>query len=91
MIDTALELIGKKRSIAMRIPHYLSTIPLIENLDLCAEVPYALINKHHQVKVFELPFQVPLVHAFLHWNRRFEQDPASVWIRDQILTSNRKN
>jgi DNA-binding transcriptional LysR family regulator len=38
-----------------------------------------------EIKLFELPFDVPPLRETLVWNPRFTSSPAHTWMREQIV------
>ena len=70
--------------IVLRVPHF-TVIPMIlERTDLVVAVPAnvaAVFAKTGRFKVLRLPLEIPGFVVSIHWHERFDQDPASRWLR----------
>jgi DNA-binding transcriptional LysR family regulator len=76
-----------RRKVAMYTSNVLSVPFVIMDTDLVATLPYAVVtrfafitsNLAAALPPFELVYDLKL-----HWHRRFDKDPRSVWLRDQL-------
>jgi len=88
-VDLSLGKMGKKRNIALRTQHYLSTPQLVSRTDLALTVPRIfadfLVN-NAPVRYLDIPFEVPNLETFLYWHESTDKDQANQWMRGLILT-----
>jgi DNA-binding transcriptional LysR family regulator len=87
-IDLTLGKMGKKRNIALRTQHYLSTPQLVSSTDLALTVPRIFgdfLANNSPVKYLELPFDTPDLDTYLYWHESTDRDQANQWIRELIL------
>ncbi len=88
-VDLTLGKMGKKRNIALRTQHYLSTPQLVSRTDLALTVPriFADFLTHYSpVRYLDLPFDVPNLESHLYWHESTDKDQANQWMRKLILT-----
>jgi DNA-binding transcriptional LysR family regulator len=75
------------RKVAMYTSNVLSTPFIVMDTQLVATLPYAVAIRFAalgpQVVVALPPFDVSY-DLKLHWHRRFDNEPRSVWLRDQL-------
>jgi len=87
--DVALSKIGKKRNIQLRCQNYLAANKVVAETNLLATMPtsYAkTLAKHQNNLVFDVPFKAPSLNVHLYWNEQSEQDPAIMWLLEEVLT-----
>ncbi len=88
-MDLALGKMGKKRDIALRTQHYLSTPQLVLRTDLALTVPRIFADflvSNTPVRYLDIPFEVPHLETYLYWHESTDQDQANQWMRKLILT-----
>jgi DNA-binding transcriptional LysR family regulator len=72
---------------AVYTSHVLSVPFIVMESDLIATLPYAVVTRFAsftaEVKAALPPFDLAY-DLRLHWHRRFDNDPRSAWIRDQM-------
>ncbi len=83
-VDLALNRIGEKRKIAVRLQNYLVAPELVKVTDLALTIPRKLAANFDLV-TFELPFKVPEKALHLYWSTAKEEDPANQWLRQLII------
>lgn len=79
---------GLNDRVAVRVPHFTVVPMILERTDLVAAVPAnvaAIFAKSGRFKVLRLPVDVPGFEVRIHWHERFDQDPASRWLRDLMV------
>ena len=84
-IDLSLGKMGLQRRVALRSQHYLMASTVMLNTDLAMTVPerFARRNELHYV---QLPVNdVPALETHLYWHESTDQDPATRWMREQII------
>ncbi len=75
------------RRVGLVVPSYLGVAPLVASSDYLAMVPEQLglyLADTHNVKVLELPFEIPGYVVGQHWHERYTQDPSNRWLRSII-------
>jgi DNA-binding transcriptional LysR family regulator len=72
------------RRIGLTVPSFLGITSLITEMDFLAVIP-AQLGQHlasvANIKIFELPFEIPAYFITQHWHERYSQDPANKWLR----------
>ncbi len=87
MIDGWLQQQGRSRQIAARTNNYLAALQLIPASELLMVMP-ARVHEHlgdARTVTSGLP-DLPSFSLELLWAQPFDQDPANVWLREQILS-----
>jgi DNA-binding transcriptional LysR family regulator len=78
------------RRVRVSTPHQLLIPHLVQqDAALIAVVPALLATtcaRSGQVKVLAPTFPLPKIQVFQYWHRRFQTDPFSVWLREQVKT-----
>jgi DNA-binding transcriptional LysR family regulator len=93
IVDQILERNGIRRKMGLRIPNFLGVISTIASTEYLAIVPErfaCIIANGNQIKVMELPFDVPQYAVMQHWHERYSKDPAVTWLRESINASFRE-
>lgn len=70
--------------VAMRVSSFLSIGPIVAGSDLVAAVPSnlaALVSEHVALQLITPPVRFPGFDVSMVWHRRFNDDPAGVWLR----------
>lgn len=78
-----------KRRVAVLSSHVLSVPFMVMESDLIATLPYAVVTKFASLTSglaaalppFDITYDLKI-----HWHRRFDNDPRSIWLRDQLFT-----
>jgi len=83
-VDIALQSLGYQRKIVFQTQHYLETPLVLVGTDLILTTT-ASIAKAHGLKALPLPFDVAPINISLFWHASQDGDPASCWIRTQII------
>lgn len=86
-----LERFIERRKLKLKIPvytsHVLSVPFIVMESDLIATLPYAVVTRFASltsaVEAALAPFDLPY-DLKLHWHRRFDNEPRSLWIREQM-------
>ena len=78
-----------RRRVAVSTPHVLSVPFMVMESDLIATLPFAVVTRFasltRDVVAALPPFDVHY-DLKLHWHRRFDNEPRSLWLRDQLAT-----
>jgi DNA-binding transcriptional LysR family regulator len=76
-----------RRKVAVYTSHVLSVPFIVMESQLLATLPYAVVTRFasltSQVAAALPPFDVQY-DLKLHWHRRFDNEPRSLWLRDQL-------
>lgn len=89
VVEETLERNGIRRKLGLRIPNFLGVVSNIASTEYLAIVPERfarIIVEGNQIKVIELPFEVPRYSVMQHWHERYAKDPAVIWLRNAITT-----
>ncbi len=90
VIDTALNRHGLARFVCLSVPDFaLVTGDLLGDRRI-ATLPSRVadqLSKRDGVVVRELPLEAPKVDYYLLWHQRFDRDPRSLWIREQVAAA----
>ncbi|MBL0421946.1 LysR family transcriptional regulator [Ramlibacter sp. AW1] len=87
IIDRVLSLQGVQRNIALRVSSYLGVARIVAQTELMVIVPDRLgeaMGTQEQVRLLELPCELPRYAVKQHWHARFHADPANIWLRRTI-------
>ncbi|WP_444938608.1 LysR family transcriptional regulator [Microbulbifer sp. JMSA002] len=84
LADIALNKLGRRRTIKLRVQHYRVAPLIVLRTDLALTVPASLASQY-SARLFELPFQIPLMDWHLLWHKNLQEDPANRWLREQLL------
>ncbi|WP_237443332.1 LysR family transcriptional regulator [Sinobacterium norvegicum] len=83
--DVALNRLGLKRQVKVRMPHYQVAASLVEQTDMLLTIPYNMARRY-PLKIFELPFASEALNWSLYWSKSADQDQANAWIRKLLST-----
>jgi DNA-binding transcriptional LysR family regulator len=76
-----------RRNVALYTSNVLSVPFIVMDTDLVATLPYAVVSRFTsltpQVAGALPPFDL-LYDLKLHWHRRFDNEPRSIWLREQL-------
>jgi DNA-binding transcriptional LysR family regulator len=87
LVEAELERLGVRRNVALRLPNFLGIGGLVASTDLMVTVPRRVADtlvRIANVKVLQPPFKLPVFPIKQHWHDRYQQDPASRWLRGVI-------
>lgn len=87
-VDETLARLGYKRRVAVTTQHMGTIAHLVRETDLVATVPGRLAERmvaEGGITAYPVPFDIPCVPIGLYWNRRFELDGATRWMRDALI------
>jgi len=83
-VDTLLKAEGRKRNIALCVPHYLQALHAVARSDLIAVIPERLIRAYAvplHLKWLPLPLDAGTFDEFLLHPARTHADPGCIWLR----------
>lgn len=88
VVDDVLERQGRRRSIGLRLSHFLMVPPVVAESNLAAALSRRVAEPMAPtfgLRLFPMPLEVPRGTVSLAWHQRSEVSPAHVWFREQIV------
>lgn len=89
VVDSALARIGKKRRVAVEIPHFLVAPHVVREADLLLTLASRVavtLAPLLGLRQLAPPLELPGFTMTMVWHERQHVDPAHVWLRDLIAT-----
>jgi DNA-binding transcriptional LysR family regulator len=87
ILERFIERRKMRRKVAMYTSNVLSVPFIVMDTQLVATLPYAVVTRFvslsSQVAAALPPFDLTY-DLKLHWHRRFDNEPRSIWLRDQL-------
>lgn len=83
-VDMALEMLGLRRTIKLRMKNYMAGPQVVASTDLALSLPSNLA-KLYDMNTFEMPFKLETLNQFLYWHRSADLDQANIWMRSILL------
>ena len=87
LLERYIERRRMRRKVAVYTSHVLSVPFMVMESDLLATLPYAVVTRFasltSDVAAALPPFDITY-DLKLHWHRRFDNEPRSVWLREQL-------
>jgi DNA-binding transcriptional LysR family regulator len=87
VLERFIERRKMRRKVAMYTSNVLSVPFIVMDTQLMATLPYAVVTRFasltSQLAAALPPFDVTY-ELKLHWHRRFDNEPRSIWLRDQL-------
>ena len=87
VLERFIERRKMRRKVALYTSNVLSVPFIVMDTDLVATLPFAVVTRFasitSQVAAALPPFDLTY-DLKLHWHRRFDKEPRSVWLRDQL-------
>lgn len=87
VVDETLAQLGKRRRVAVVLPHFLLAPHLVAGSDLVVTVGARVAEgfaKLLHVRVVEPPVRLPGFEMRMYWHERQHRDPAQRWLRELI-------
>lgn len=87
-VDEALERIGKRRHVRLRVYDFAAALAICAQSDLLAVVPEALATSACRVMPLaarSLPIPLPPTHVYMSWHIARNEEPRHAWLREQIV------
>lgn len=87
-LEDALHEVGRRPRYGVTLPHSLVIGDLLTASDMIAIIPSPLVaplTAGGGLVAKDLPYEAPTTTLRALWHRRFEYDPAHIWLREQIL------
>ncbi|MBL4803107.1 MAG: LysR family transcriptional regulator [Emcibacter sp.] len=83
-VEVALNRLGKRRNIHLRLQHYMVAPLVALRSDLALTVPLRLV-KQYDARIMALPFELTDLDLHLYWHKSREGDQANRWMREKIM------
>ncbi|RYE90606.1 MAG: LysR family transcriptional regulator [Myxococcales bacterium] len=90
LVDDLLAQSGRRRHVALRVPHFLLAPPLVARSDLVWTAPGSMAQAHAALLPLTLrppPFDLGGFTLTLRWHERAEHDPGHRWLRELVAAS----
>jgi DNA-binding transcriptional LysR family regulator len=87
VVDTALARIGRRRRVAVTVPHFLAAPAIVARTDLAVTLARRIalqLADTYQLNAFPLPFKLPGFALTMAWHARAEADSAVTWLKAQV-------
>lgn len=88
--DSLLGKLGLTRHIKLRCQHHAAAGEAVSRSDLLLTLTRGqarFVNRHTGNQVLPFPLEAPPLESFLYWHANVDEDPASRWLRGQVLAS----
>ncbi|XIG72979.1 LysR family transcriptional regulator (plasmid) [Streptomyces sp. SGAir0957] len=87
-LDDALDRLGRSRHVAAVVPSYaVGALMVLEDDSICL-VPHItaahLLQRGVPLRCHAVPVSLPAADVEVRWHRRVNEDPASLWLRQQV-------
>jgi DNA-binding transcriptional LysR family regulator len=86
-IDPALARLGLSRRVMVTVPHFQAVALAVEASEMLGSIPVHfahMLTDRLKLDVFMPPMDSPTMDVTMYWPRRFDRDPGTSWLRDQI-------
>jgi DNA-binding transcriptional LysR family regulator len=87
VVDAALEATGRKRRVALALPHFQAVALAVSQSDYLAAMPSQFaqaVRREMPVALYQLPFDVPIPEIKMLWHARHDAEASHRWLREQI-------
>ena len=87
LVDQALAQSGKRRSLALTLPHMFAAPDVVARTDMTATLMKRVVvhsAARRKLLLFRPPVVLPPIELHLIWHRRNDSHPAQQWLRDRI-------
>jgi DNA-binding transcriptional LysR family regulator len=89
LVDQALKRLGKRRTLALTLPHMFAAPSMVAHTGMAATVMKRVAQLSpawRKLAVFEPPVPLPEIVYDLMWHKRNDSHPAQHWFREQITS-----
>jgi len=89
IVDSVLAQKKIERRIVATVPSFLAVGSIVAHTELLAIVPRILartLAAKEKLRILELPLELPPYAVKQYWHERFHADPASLWLRNTMLS-----
>ena len=88
MIELALSKRGMKRTISVRVPHFLSMPMMVQTSDMICTLPRRmayLYADHFRLQMHTVPLRIPEFPVYLIWHGSLNEDAGHRWLRSHLI------
>lgn len=89
-IDARLAEAGRRREVALIVPHFLAALLIVASSDLVLTAPARIVKQLGEalaLRVMPPPLPVPGFTVRQLWHERYHDDPAHLWLRQQVFAA----
>jgi DNA-binding transcriptional LysR family regulator len=89
-VDVALRKHGAARQVVLTLPHFHAIGLAVARGRLIATVPVQFakaVATELGLSIYRPTIAVDVPDINLYWHRRYDQNPAHRWMRDQVMTA----
>jgi DNA-binding transcriptional LysR family regulator len=87
VLDDALQKVGQNRRVVLALPHFYAVAVAVERGQLIAALPLVFakaIARERKLVMYRPPVPVEAGELYMYWHKRYDQNPASRWLRQQV-------
>lgn len=87
-VDAALVAIGRRRHVALSLPHFFSIARAVASSQMIATYPERLarvLAPMLGLQIYEAPVELAPISLSMVWHRRNDTDAGHVWMRQQMM------
>lgn len=87
VVDETLAQLGRRRRVALAVPHFLLAPHVVAGSDLVVTVGARVAEAFAAIlplRVVEPPVRLPTFEVRMYWHERHHRDPAQRWFRDVV-------
>jgi DNA-binding transcriptional LysR family regulator len=87
VVDETLAQLGKRRRVALAVPHFLLAPHVVAGSDLVVTVGARVAEAFAEIlplRVVHPPVKLPGFEVRMYWHERHHRDPAQQWFRDAV-------
>ncbi|MGX5107478.1 LysR family transcriptional regulator [Enterobacter cloacae] len=85
-VDQTLAGLGHQRNVVMSTQSYAMAPALVASTDLVCTLPGRMLRQFAAtLDMFPPPLPLQPITLYMYWHPKNSQDPASVWLREQLL------
>lgn len=85
-VDDHLERLGRRRRVALSLPHYNLAPPALAVTDYLCTLPSRFLRRYADtLDAFALPFELPPFAAAIGWHPRSDNDAGHRWLRELLI------
>lgn len=83
--DFALTKLGVARQILLRCQNYQAAVEVIRQSDFILTLPQSVAKQLVDFEIRPLPLEQQPLELYLYWHKKAEQDPAVMWLKEQMV------
>lgn len=85
--DMALAKLGFERQVVLRCQHFEAACKIVAASDCLLTLPRRQVPPNSGLAVMAMPIAMPALELHAYWHRPREQEPALMWLRDQLFAA----